>query len=176
MRRWGILLMVLVCVSSPAFGSIVGDTITEDYYFPTITTLLTSTSVVAPGTSNFFGSLNLNFLDGTITADNPTYGWTASSGFNGIVFTDTTKVPNFNSFNLVSITGYPPTVDPILSFNADQLIVNFNAASSDNLGTNPGAFYTFSYSYGTPVPLPPSMLLLGSGLLGLVGWRRFRKS
>jgi hypothetical protein len=27
----------------------------------------------------------------------------------------------------------------------------------------------------TPVPLPPAMLLLGSGLLGLVGWRRLRK-
>ncbi len=26
------------------------------------------------------------------------------------------------------------------------------------------------------VPLPPSVLLLGSGLLGLAGWRRFRKS
>jgi hypothetical protein len=26
------------------------------------------------------------------------------------------------------------------------------------------------------VPLPPSVLLMGSGLLGLVGWRRFRKS
>jgi hypothetical protein len=26
-----------------------------------------------------------------------------------------------------------------------------------------------------PVPIPPSMFLLGSGLLGLAGWRRFRK-
>jgi hypothetical protein len=26
-----------------------------------------------------------------------------------------------------------------------------------------------------PVPLPPTLLLLGSGLLGLAGWRRFRK-
>jgi hypothetical protein len=26
------------------------------------------------------------------------------------------------------------------------------------------------------VPLPPSVLLLGSGLLGLAGWRRFKKS
>ena len=25
------------------------------------------------------------------------------------------------------------------------------------------------------VPLPPSLLFMGSGLLGLVGWRRFRK-
>jgi hypothetical protein len=28
---------------------------------------------------------------------------------------------------------------------------------------------------GSPVPMPPSALLLGSGLLGLVGWRRFKK-
>jgi hypothetical protein len=27
-----------------------------------------------------------------------------------------------------------------------------------------------------PVPIPPTVLLLGSGLLGLAGWRRFRKS
>jgi hypothetical protein len=29
---------------------------------------------------------------------------------------------------------------------------------------------------GSAVPLPPTVLLLGSGLLGLAGWRRFRKS
>jgi len=29
---------------------------------------------------------------------------------------------------------------------------------------------------GSPVPLPGSLLLLGSGLLGLAGWRRFRRS
>lgn len=31
-------------------------------------------------------------------------------------------------------------------------------------------------AYGSPVPVPPTVLLLGSGLLGLVGWRRIRKS
>jgi hypothetical protein len=38
-----------------------------------------------------------------------------------------------------------------------------------------GFFLMDNFNY-TAVPLPPSMLLLGSGLLGLAGWRRFRKS
>jgi hypothetical protein len=33
----------------------------------------------------------------------------------------------------------------------------------------------FSGNIFSPVPLPPTVLLLGSGLLGLVGYRRFRK-
>jgi hypothetical protein len=37
------------------------------------------------------------------------------------------------------------------------------------------SFYAGNGTY-TPVPVPPSALLLGSGFLGLVGWRQFRKS
>ncbi|MFA5112361.1 MAG: hypothetical protein WC443_13200 [Desulfobaccales bacterium] len=40
-----------------------------------------------------------------------------------------------------------------------------------------GRIYSLNVSGSTnPVPVPPSLLLLGSGLLGLEGWRRFRKS
>ena len=38
------------------------------------------------------------------------------------------------------------------------------------------AFSAYSESYAQVVPLPPTVLLLGSGLLGLVGLRKFRKS
>jgi len=40
-----------------------------------------------------------------------------------------------------------------------------------------GRIYSINVSGSTnPVPVPPSALLLGSGLLGLLGFRRFRKS
>jgi hypothetical protein len=50
-------------------------------------------------------------------------------------------------------------------------------------GTGPLPFLITSQASGalmirydyTPVPLPPSVLLMGSGLLGLAGWRRFRR-
>jgi hypothetical protein len=36
--------------------------------------------------------------------------------------------------------------------------------------------FTFEAVTGTAVPLPSTFLLFGPGLLGLAGWRRFRKS
>ena len=38
-----------------------------------------------------------------------------------------------------------------------------------------GSSLSFQVNQVQVVPLPPSVLLLGSGLLGLAGWRRFRK-
>jgi hypothetical protein len=35
---------------------------------------------------------------------------------------------------------------------------------------------SWTYEQTEVVPLPPSVFLLGSGLLGLLGWRRFRKA
>jgi hypothetical protein len=50
-------------------------------------------------------------------------------------------------------------------------------------GNEPAGFEIDNLTFGAAggggvipgVPLPPSMLLLGSGLLGMIGWRRFRK-
>jgi hypothetical protein len=55
--------------------------------------------------------------------------------------------PNFSQAPSFSICGFD-TYGSSMSFQVDQVQV---------------------------VPLPPSVLLLGSGFLGIVGWRRFRK-
>jgi hypothetical protein len=46
----------------------------------------------------------------------------------------------------------------------------YSNSSPSAIGSEAFAVYGFSN-----VPVPPSALLLGSGLLGLAGWRRFRK-
>jgi hypothetical protein len=47
---------------------------------------------------------------------------------------------------------------------------------TSSLPFNPTSIATYDTAVSfVIVPLPPTVLLLGSGLLGLVGWRRFRK-
>jgi hypothetical protein len=62
-----------------------------------------------------------------------------------------TYAPNFNGDPYFSIMGKTQTSSTLLSFQVNQVQL-------------------------THTPVPPSVLLLGTGLLGLAGWRRFRKS
>lgn len=169
----GLLLICLVIgIAAPVYaGTIVGDTVNITWYFPTATTSFEATSVVVPTTVTTFGSgLNsVSIGDGVIVVNNGTEGWTGSSGFNGFVFTDLTKVPDFSSLVLVSATGFLPPVDPILSFNADQLSINFNASGTANLGSGVGQVYTFAYT--TPEP-SSILLLLGTGVISLATRKR----
>ena len=74
-------------------------------------------------------------------------------------------VPQIYSYGLVTRGPYSlPT--PITT---DEL--KFEATGGDNN-------YAVSeiQAFGSQVPVPPSLLLLGSGLLGMAGWRKFRKN
>jgi hypothetical protein len=72
--------------------------------------------------------------------------------------------------NVATLWGPGANVLTVLSVNAfdDSYWTN---ADNSVFGTNVAEWLA-----ATPVPLPPGLLLLGSGLLGLAGWRRFRKS
>ena len=53
--------------------------------------------------------------------------------------------PGFTSLDLVSITGgTPPTTDPILTWDADDLFINFNATSATNVS---GLNLTYNFDF-----------------------------
>jgi hypothetical protein len=72
------------------------------------------------------------------------------------------------------------TVDPSINFIQDEFypfntgVLVFPTNTNGITAAAGGGFFGPDFS-NTAVPVPPSLLLLGSGLLGLVGWRRFRK-
>jgi hypothetical protein len=80
----------------------------------------------------------------------------------------------------VALSGYDPfptlTTGQFVGFISDAAISSVTIA----LGPNPDLNNYNNFGLDTmryqAVPLPPSVLLLGSGLLGLAGFRRFRKS
>jgi hypothetical protein len=85
---------------------------------------------------------------------------------------NTSDVPVSNAINDFPDSAF---TDPAFSHASfllnpgSYIISGFAVKSPYNEG---GAYLRIDFA---PVPLPPTVLLLGTGFLGLVGWRRFRR-
>ncbi|OPY15828.1 MAG: hypothetical protein A4E70_01634 [Syntrophus sp. PtaU1.Bin005] len=175
MKRFGLVLVLFAFFVAPAYGSVVGETLQIEWWYPSAGSVYSSWTgtVVDPGSEWYAGSGvgSIDVKAGEITIENVTMGWSGGSGWNGFVFKNLTGATLFTSLNLVSIGGYPPPVDPILSFTADTLYINFNASGVDNVGSGTGQLYTFAYT-SSAVPLPPAVLLFAPGLVALGAMRK----
>lgn len=88
--------------------------------------------------------------------------------------------PHFSATTL-TISGYNDGVfvgsqDIPLEIDFNWVAINLGGWVDEIRGrtSGPGGYFMMD-NFTYVVPLPPTVLLLGSGLLGLAGWRRFRK-
>ncbi|MCX5893147.1 MAG: hypothetical protein NTW80_09285 [Deltaproteobacteria bacterium] len=154
--RLGFLLAIIGSWDGSSTGEISGYTVGPDYF-----------NVKVDGRS-IFSQTFTNFSDGSQSYSGAKLGGLSARGFN----------PNWLD------SAYDMSLD-IIHTDSD-LTVEWFASGDGWQGKNAFFGTTHDESWAidnvsidlinsSPVPLPPTLLLLCSGLLGLAGWRRLRK-
>jgi len=161
-------------------------------------TVATVAGAVTPGTGSY-GIQSFGFADigGFISGDSPSTEWILPTGWEGNVPPPANGQDGFGRFDLVVSNGGANRQDPLI-FSLDvfgDTIANYVDLSA-NPGNNPNppaegnVFFAahlagFADTNGvtsawfggsTVVPVPAAVWLFGSGLLGLVGIARRRRS
>lgn len=175
------LATMLVLQVPPASAGFTGATVSADYHWPDLGTVLyaSGSAVVGPGVEfdniGGFGvgtSPAVDFSDANILITYPA-GWSLNGGgtFDGWVFTDLlAMVPTITGVSLAA-TNIPGFTAAFLSFDADHVY-------ADQLGLGswgPGSFISINVSFASTVPEPNSLLLIvaaGAMLAGTMRWRR----
>ena len=174
-----------------AEASLVGDTVTVDHLFPDGATSLggvgAASVVVEAGTGDtatfYYGypfAYNVNVEASSILVDY-TYLTGASGTWPDNCFQFPCEIGAVVSFNGLGVSGLNDSSGnalqnvlvntnmvgwnslSMLSFGADYVLFDWKGLSFDD-----ATYFNATLEF-TPVPLPPAVLLLGSGLIGLFG-------
>ena len=158
-----------------ANATILGDTFQIEWWYPSDNSVLTSSTVMVPGSWNpGYGVSDVTIGDGFITITNDTAGWSGAT-FNGFVFTDLSQDPGFTSLSLVSVVGDVIPYAPGLNYSSNSLEINFTPNGNSNIGNGAGQVYTFAFTYGNQTSVPDSSASLGllaAGMMFLITARR----
>ncbi|MGO9175292.1 MAG: hypothetical protein ACLQED_04010 [Desulfobaccales bacterium] len=181
-----VLVLGMVVAASAAtvtFDDAYANSIVTDIYYNgssfsdmglTFTNSGTYMLVWGPGSPNSNGTNNLIFA-GYNTGDSLAITKTGGGAFNLNSLEMSISWYDSNAAEVISVNGSPITLSQGIQTYALNL-VGVTEVDITGVPSNSGYWLADNINTNVPVPLPPSMLLLGSGLLGLVGFRRFKKS
>lgn len=181
-----VVTAVALILSGNANASLIGDTVTMQHVFPDIDTLYKSptSTIVESGAADVLcphtpgisrcDYYSVNMEADTVLINHEMPGWTTTVSFNG-VFIDSLDDSSGNVLSGVTVdTNISNWDSSMLLFDGNSIWVNFLTPSSDELGQG---LITLTLDFSvSEVPVPASVWLFGTGLIGLIGIARRKKA